>query len=332
MNEKIKIIMLGGTGSGKTCYMLAMYAAMQMGRHGFTISTVDPDENVRLNNLWENLIGTQGRDRWPEGTIEIKNYIFEFTEGLNSSIIFEWLDYRGGAMSEEATNNEVAELRRHIAESSGFFLCISGEDLRYPITDNSLVEVMVKTKARFMTDYLVQHGKNISREDRQYFPVIITITKFDLCYHRTHSELIEDIKRIFPPLFNLNSHWFVMICPVTLGISLAQNGDTGKIFPQNIHFPLIFALYCQLAKIGKLKEERLNEDKEIIDDWFEQNFFIRLFQSRKNREISDLENKIEEIENSLGKIDNLLMRIVKELNDTEANIYFNGTEVGILMI
>ncbi len=328
MNEKIKIIMLGGTGSGKTCYMLAMYAAMQMGKHGFTISTVDQDENVRLNNLWENLIGTQGRDRWPEGTIQIKNYIFEFTEGLDSSIRFEWLDYRGGAMSEEATSNDVAELRRHIAESSGFFLCVSGEDLKSRITDNNLVEIMVKTKARFMTDYLVKHGKNILREDRQYFPIIITITKYDLCRHRTHSELIEDIKQIFPPLFNLHSHWFVMICPVTLGKSLAENEDRGKIFPENIHFPLIFALYCKLAKIAKTQHQILNESNEMIDNLEAQDALMRFLRHRK---IMYLDNKIQRIETNLEKIDNLLMRIIKELNDTEANIYFNGEEVVLNM-
>ncbi|MEH1780359.1 MAG: hypothetical protein V7L26_14805 [Nostoc sp.] len=324
MSELIKIIMLGGQGSGKTCYMLAMYAAMQMGKHGFTITTINQDESVRLNELWERLVRTQGRDRWPSGTNQIHNYTFEFTEGLDSKIRFDWLDYRGDAMSEAATSDEITELRNQILQSSGLFLCISGEYLRETITDSNLAEVIVKTKARFMTDYMIRYGSNIRRQERQYFPIIITISKYDLCGHRPHLELIEDIKHIFSPLFTSESYWYLMVCPVTLGRDLANNKDRGGIFPQNIHFPLIFALYCKLGQMGKSERAILQENEEILEDLLDRNSFMRWIQRNK---ITELQNEIDRNKASLIKINNLMRRIVKELSDTNAKIYHSGLEV-----
>ncbi len=317
--------MLGDSGSGKTCYMLAMYAAMQMGDHGFTITTVDPDENVRLNNLWANLISTVGSRRWPDKTNQMKTYKFEFSEGLDSSIRFEWLDYRGGALSQEsASDSDIVELRNQILQSSGLFFCISGEHLREKITAGSLPKVIVESKARFMTDYLVHLRKRVKREERQYFPIIITVSKYDLCYDRPKEELLEDIKKVFKPVFAEHTHWLVMICPVSLGKGLAFDKHSSKIIPKNLHLPLIFALYCKLGEIRKRQNEMYKNNDEILDKLLNSSAFTRIAQGSK---IANLEKKLENIDKYREQINHLMKRIVVELKKQNADIYYNGQEI-----
>lgn len=327
--ERRKMIMLGGSGCGKTCYMLAMYGAMRVGRHGFAITT-NPDENVRLNKSWDDLNLIKGRDRWPEGTVGIKNYSFELSSGLESILRFtkfDWLDYRGGAMSEEGTIQEVAVLRQHIADSSGFFLCISGEHLREPVTNYNVVEIMSRSQSNLMTNYLIQHGRNIPREKREYFPIIITITKYDLCCSRDHDELIKDVKQIFPALFTPNSNWLVMICPVTLGTSLANNKDEANLFPQNIHFPLIFAVYCMLKEICEKQVEIVSNKEQTLKNFLAAHPLIQWINRGK---ISKLEAEIKKIDSDLDKVGELIDQIKEELNDSDANIYFNGRQLDLL--
>ena len=48
--QKFKITMLGTAAAGKTCYMLGMYARMQMGIEGFTLRAVDLDQEIELTD------------------------------------------------------------------------------------------------------------------------------------------------------------------------------------------------------------------------------------------------------------------------------------------
>lgn len=342
MNEQIKIIMLGDSASGKTCYILAMSAAMQFGNHGFTITAIDPvipdkknapkriEENGRLHALWSKIVNESGKQRWPLGDDQMRIYNFEFSEGLDSKIKFEWVDYRGSAMSEEYNQLEVQELKQQFLQSSGVFLCISGKYLQEEITERNIAKIVVDTKANFMIKYLVAFGKQIHRETRQFFPIIITISQYDLCYQRNKEDVIKDIKRIFPSLFIENAYWHVMICPVSLGEELALNPDYGKIVPKNVHIPIIFALYCKLGQICKSQDQEYKKNLDILDDLEESNSFIKLIRWIRGDKIRNIKKELKKNEDESVIYRELMTSIFEELTNTntntEATTYFNGQE------
>ena len=314
---------------------------MQFGSHGFTITAVDPiisdkknaprtiDENVRLNALWATIVNESGKQRWPLGDDQIRIYNFEFSEGLDSKIKFEWVDYRGAAMSEEYNKLEVQELKQHFLQSSGVFLCISGEYLKEKITERNIARIVVDTKANFMLKYLVDFGKQIQKEKRQFFPIIITISQYDRCYQRANEELIEDIKKIFPPLFIENAYWNVMICPVSLGKELALNPDYGRIVPKNVDIPIIFALYCKLGQIRKSQDQEYRKNLAILDDLEESNSFIRWIRWIGSDKIRNIKKELKKNEDEIEISKDLMKRIVEELTNTEATTYFNGQETDL---
>ena len=241
MSEKIKIVMLGDLSSGKTCFMLGMYAAIQNGSK-FSLKATDPDEGVEMATLWSTIVGESGEERWPRGTDTPQIYNFELCYAYKSLIEFEWLDYRGGSMLDISSDDNVRTLRNYAAESNGLFFCISGKYLKEPVTEANLQKVAMKSKANLMGKYLEYLSINNRRQTRKKtFPIVIMVTKYDYCYNRSKRELMEDVKKMFPPLFAPNSDWLVMICPVTLGKKLANNRENnGQIEPKNLDIPVAF--------------------------------------------------------------------------------------------
>ena len=69
-NSNIGITMLGSSGSGKTCYMMGMYAVMSLGVNGFNFTTQDPDDDLVLADQWENFAQ---KGIWPDPTTASKN-------------------------------------------------------------------------------------------------------------------------------------------------------------------------------------------------------------------------------------------------------------------
>src|SRR4051812_40320997 len=98
MAAPIKLTMLGGTRTGKTCYLVGMYGMMRRGTDGFTFAAVDMDEDLLLAQQWKTMRTTTGDKRWPPPTTETKEHEFDFCYGYKPFRRFSWHDYRGGAL------------------------------------------------------------------------------------------------------------------------------------------------------------------------------------------------------------------------------------------
>jgi len=264
--QHMKITMLGSSGSGKTAYMLGMFAEMQTGVGGFTITT-DHDTENSLRNEWDTLV-IGGDSRWPKATPSSTFYRFAFNYSYNPIMHFDWLDYRGGAMTEASTEEEVQVLLQHLQESDCIFLCIPGEFLETNQTTDTH-QVAARAQTAKMNGLLRMVGERLKPTVKTPFPVVIMITKADLMGNttfsmignlvnrsslRTISEAVQNkittfANKLFPTLFAPDSGWFTMICPVTLGKALAKDKKVGKIEPINISLPLIFAIQSKLLKI-----------------------------------------------------------------------------------
>ena len=324
MSEKIKILMLGDSSSGKTCFMLGMYAAIQNGSK-FSLKATDPDEGVEMATLWSTIVGESGEERWPRGTDTPQIYNFELCYAYKSLIEFEWLDYRGGSMLDISSDDNVRTLRNYAAESNGLFFCISGKDLREPVTEANLQNIAIKSKANLMGQYLQYLNINRRPARKKSFPIIIMVTKYDYCYHRKKRELMEDVKKMFPPLFAPNSDWLVMICPVTLGKELAENSDYGKIEPRNLDIPVAFVLYCILTEQARIQDEKFTE----IDDQLEvleSNLFNRWINRRK---IKRLNESLRQAEMQFKKTIEMINVLAREQDLSSTDIYLSGKKIQI---
>jgi GTPase SAR1 family protein len=318
--EEIKITMLGTTGAGKTSYLLGMYAVMQTGIQGFTLAANDMDLDLELTQRWEKLISLQGEDRWPTpNAAAMEYYGFDFSYGFRPLMGFQWLDYRGLALSDRSTEQDVADLVQYLTESECLFLCISGEYLIEPISPTTVREIKSDRMNQFIQQYV---GTNKNPNPQKPFPVAIVITKYDLCHHRDKDEIITDVQRLFQALFTPNSGWLVMICPVSLGKELCNDPDGATIIPVNVHLPVVFAVYSQLRAQGlKLKNQR-DRTTLAIEAIKQTNPLLQLLKSsqlqEKNSHLQTCNAEITAIEENMKLLSGELQ---------QASLYFNGSEV-----
>ncbi|NEQ36668.1 MAG: hypothetical protein F6K40_10425 [Okeania sp. SIO3I5] len=306
--------------------MVGMYTATQ-GGSTFSFKATDPDEGVRLTAVWSTIVYNSGDDRWPPTTDQPKIYNFELCYAYKPLMEFEWLDYRGGSMLDLSSDDNVRILKDYAAQSNGFFFCISGKYLRDPVTEANLQEIAVDSQANLMSNYLQDLNLNSTRPDQnKSFPIVIIVTMYDYCYHRDKRELIEDVKKIFPPLFASNSGWLVMICPVTLGKELAQNSDNGKIEPKNLDVPVAFVLYSILTEQVQIQQEKLREIEDRLDDLESSN---RVNQWINRAEIKKLNKSFEQADMQFKKTIEMINILAREQDLSSTDIYLSGKRIQI---
>jgi hypothetical protein len=316
----IKITMLGTTGAGKTSYLLGMYAVMQTGIQGFTLAAKDMDLDLELIQRWEKLISLKGEDRWPTpNAAAMEYYGFDFSYGFRPLMGFQWLDYRGLALSDRSTEQDVADLVQYLQESVCLFLCISGEYLTSELTPNTVREIKSDRMNQFVQQYV---SNNKHPNPQQPFPVAIIITKYDLCHHREREAIIADVKKLFQALFTPNSGWLVMICPVSLGRDLGDDPDNANIVPVNVHLPVVFAVYSQLRSYGlKLKDDR-DRQTVAVEAVRQRNPLVQVM---KANQLKVQTAQLETTKAEIMTVEENMKLLSQELH--QASLYFNGSEV-----
>ena len=317
-----RITMLGTIGAGKTCFLVGMYADMSGGRRGFTFST-NPDDDLDLSDKWSRLIEA-GPDRWPPQTsTQPRSYTFGFNYGFRRIMEFDWIDYRGGALSEGSTEADVQELKRYLKQSSCVMLCVSGEHLQEP--KNAAV-VRARTGIGRMNSFLTELREELGRQKKELPAVIIVVTKSDYCSSRPREKIEEQIRDLFNPLFAPDVGWLVSIGSVSLGKGLAADTEKGEIAPDDIHLPLIFSIYCALYKELEQQQSKLDENmekrEEMEDEWGR---FKRWWRSE---EIERIFKETEGDGQKLASLQKDLQLLVRELTElTEFRVYYDGEEI-----
>ena len=317
-----RITMLGTLGAGKTCFLVGMYADMSGGRRGFTFST-NPDDDLDLSDKWSRLIEA-GPDRWPPATsAQPKSYTFGFNYGFRRIMEFDWIDYRGGALSDRSTEADVQELKRYLKQSSCVMLCVSGEHLQE--LKNAAV-VRAQTRIGRMNSFLTELREELGRQRKELPAVIIVVTKSDCCSSRPPEEIEEQIRDLFNPLFSPDSGWLVSIGSVSLGADLATDTEKGEIAPDSIHLPLIFSIHCALYKEVEQQRRKLYEGIGKRDQM--ENEWGRLKKWWRAEEIEQIFKETGEDEQKLASLQKDLQLLVKELTELrEFRVYYDGGEI-----
>ncbi len=119
----VTVTMLGPSGSGKSTFMLGMYATLAGGYHNY-FTHAPHDDHIQLMDAWD-LLYDDGQ--LPPPTAEhTRNYSFRFLRGTDPLLQIEWMDYRGGALSDRGEAAATAELIARMAESDSVYLVLDG--------------------------------------------------------------------------------------------------------------------------------------------------------------------------------------------------------------
>jgi hypothetical protein len=73
----IKIGILGVSGAGQMCYLIAMYATMRKGVHDFSLKSREIYDDAYLADKWEEMIYGKDEERWPPCTDFAFKYYYE---------------------------------------------------------------------------------------------------------------------------------------------------------------------------------------------------------------------------------------------------------------
>jgi hypothetical protein len=196
--------------------------------------------------------------------------------------------------------------------------------LTNPVTNANIATILTQTKANLMGNYLGGLGNKIGPEKREDFPIVIIVTKYDCCLNRPKIELIEDVKKMFSPLFAEDSGWLVMICPTSLGKQLAKDINSGEIEPFNLHIPVVFALFCVLIELKQSQEDKATEIEDRLEEL--ENSNMRIFNGRKIRR---LEESLTRAQNQLKSTEEMIGILGRELSANDGYIYLSGEKIEI---
>lgn len=275
--SEINILVLGGKGTGKTCFMLGMYDDMRIGYGGFTFSATDVDVDRKLVDNFRKLTDSKGEDRWPLPNEGITEYEFNLNFALRRFMVFGWHDYRGGIISEAGEFYD--EVRTLAEKADVIMICAPGNDV---------YAGAIRRDRKALQTLLVAEVQQLLEKDSQIKPpVVILVTKADLFAAGCRKDnpkideqecgelLIEQIKRLYQTLFVKHGGWRVMICPVTLGAELATNPESGMIAPTNMHLPVMYAYHEYAKNLADSWRARINVKKEELSalrqKWFAKN-------------------------------------------------------------
>lgn len=252
---QITMTMLGTTGSGKSTYLLGMYAKMSAGFAGYFVVSKDMDQDLELSDAWDLL---EDRGELPPPTTEdsYKPYSFVFKQGLTPLLGIDCMDYRGGALDgKEDSALDVALLRERLRESDSIYLVLDGERVRDWIDDRTQLDrVQRKMKIRRMSGLV--HEAVDRRNERGLPPpsLVLLITKADLVddggrRHRNFHEVAKMIHELVPVA--AVDGVTALICPVqlgTFGTGDKDRVDVDDIEPLGLHRPLLFSLMHYLGE------------------------------------------------------------------------------------
>ena len=240
------IVMFGHRASGKTSYISALYQCMSIGTNtGLQLLASNAEHHRSLRRQWNDIRSASSTGTgWLDITQETTSYHFDLLFGMRQKICsLSLTDYRGGLIDElsvserELYQDELNTFQNYLGDASCMIIFISAEFLQQ---DRDVFETADVTGA----SRLLRSVNHTSFVKENAPSIVIAITKYDLCRDRNISEVIEDIKQIFPAFFAPGSKWLTMVCPISL------INSRGNIGPMNIELPLLFSLYTQLLRVN----------------------------------------------------------------------------------
>jgi hypothetical protein len=227
----MRIVMLGHSNAGKTTYIAMMYQFMNKGKghKGFHIQARDSRQH---SELLENAQAINS-GRYPPATSRRDAYEFDLSYEGRPVSRFIWSDYRGGALAERSTNEDMAALMADVNSCDGVVVFADAYELA--TGPDSYRQVGRLT-------YLMQRAIG---ERRASTPIVLAYTKADLI------KSSEDWSKAIQP--------FSQVSAALVGSSNVKGAivtvSCGRR-PKAVHVPVLWCLTHGVANmIKELQDE-----------------------------------------------------------------------------
>jgi hypothetical protein len=177
------VTMLGISGSGKTTYIVGMYAQLVQGFRGCYMHTPDHDAGKEMIDQLAKL-----RDGdLPEHTLDKAiphDYVLRSDEG---QFALDLADYRGGAPFDLIRGNDhgdTAQLLRRLSGSHSIFVTLDSTHFLEPITPDRLHAVRQSAGADRFSDLISKAVADKQQRGLSPPSIAVLVTKADLFYRR----------------------------------------------------------------------------------------------------------------------------------------------------
>lgn len=250
-SHPLVIKMIGDLGSGKKMYLRALYQELRSGYSGFTMRTINLDDDIELENDWNSLL--LPNDQWPKANTSVpKPWNFYFSYGLANPVevsVFDHVDIE----------NHKSHLQNHFSKLSCLFIFISGEYVQSEIS----IESFYKNDFYGINRIISYIGENLNEDSFFHMPIIVT--KSDFLIEKSYNEITTNVKALLHEAFTKNFPF-----PVSIhSDSFFYDGNEHYIRPKpTIHNPLFLSIYMYAIKQLE-KQHDINNSKskyKIVKD------------------------------------------------------------------
>jgi Double-GTPase 2 len=272
--DALAVTMLGVSGSGKSTYILGMYAALLHGVDGCHLYSADYDEGYKIYQQLSE--ARQGKILDPTTERPVAH---EFVLAVDDaeSIAVDLTDFRGDApfnLARDQQQSDTARLRERLAKSHAIFVTLDSEHFREPVSPSRLQAVRQATGADLFADLI---GKTVAESGprsggRPRPSIAVLLTKVDLLEGpsagppRNPDQLWSEVRQVLGAAFQ--PHLDVRIFPVSVGsLNGAADGEEPTLTMElhDVAAPLIFAAGCflrgrQLAVEQERDQAQANSD------------------------------------------------------------------------
>jgi hypothetical protein len=311
--------MLGGTGSGKTTYLIGMYAHLSAGLENFFLHAVNHDVDIELSSAWSAMIedGLLPQANTEEGGIQTYDFIFRY--GLDPLLTLNWIDYRGGALRDRSEKQDVSSLLSRLSQSDSVYITLDGALLADVLTTDRGAD-------RRLQDAVGRYARLISeisdkRREEDLIPpsIVVLVTKGDLLRPLLPGNAQERRQQVREWMVDLlkqcfRDDWDTAVCIVSIGSigrPSSSRVDPNTIDPASIHKPMVFSLYSYYRRAAVAFRHEVNRVQEAGTDRLKQRDEIR---GRTVRRLLGA-TELKKLETELGELNryyDLLQRLVSE--------------------
>jgi hypothetical protein len=257
---KITLTMLGATGSGKTTFLIGMYAVLSAGVNGYFMTTTDPDKDLDLADDWDLICSGSGMPN-PNSDEPIP-YDFILNYGTEPILNLDCLDFRGNAAFERSTAApDVPQLHERLTRSDSIYIIVDGHQVGKWINDGCPKQYSYRENPAIRyTRYVNQAIEARKKDGKPSTSLAVVVTKVDALGALTGTPrgkamqvVCDNIDNLVPAAKSVGVT--AAVCPVMLGnFGAAPNGigfprvDPSSIDPRFLQKPVIFSLVHYLSE------------------------------------------------------------------------------------
>lgn len=332
-DSPVRITMLGTTGVGKTTFFTAMYHELgEVGRNNFRIRA-DRNPHLILSRNWKELVQN---GKWPKPNADYSEFKLELRHGDECIKEFDFVDYRGGAITDLEDEEHYKRLSADVERSDGLLILADSWYIANLTAQKANAQNEIGTIQWFLEEFLYKE-----EHKHKKLSIGIVLTKIDTVRPEQYQTFRNQCYSVFESILDLakrkRSQLKVSFIPVsvvgydTCEIIVSNNGGRIPVIecklkddpkPVNIHWPILFCIAKSiefrietLEDVIRFKKEELHDLKTNRSGFWD--YVSAVFSDRK-LPFQEADELYEDIENKKDELYRLRMRVdplVKEISD-----------------